>query len=527
MTVAVVSNHGFAPLQDTHRWRYVVPSSRSRLFGLVRHSSVAGVVIGVALAGGLAFAVPASSAPAHSAAAAAARPGPVGAAFPILGGVSLTGQSGDIAMGADGTAYLGWISANISNSDLRTVHLCVLPLGARACKGGVQTIDAGDASTAADMFVLAPPGGKITLVWYHDTASSGTDPHAAQIAEATVTNGVLSPETDVAAGPSHGQLLDAVVGPGSTIWTLAYAGGTSLELRAGVTSSPVQVKIPFETTYAHLAFAHSTPIIAITDGSEITQPPSYSYRPGNTWKPFRKVPGGAWQQGIDFGLTATSRGVRLITGDGKTNYYTSVVSRWTGTAFSPVRSTGDTTEVTTHDDITDRSGRLVNISEEGSNFAVGNLADTLHAATFRFPVHGTNAGFAAQVATTPRGHGVAMWAVEKGTNGDTILVQPFRLAGLHKSVTKHGSHGSVTLVGPASCLPASSLSVAVTGHGKSGWKVNSRKLILDGKKVGSSIDGASLGAGATYTFKGTVVFSHGSSHSTVVAALKFRTCPNP
>jgi hypothetical protein len=504
-----------------------MPLSPSHLLRLVRHGSVAGGVIALAMASGLALAPPASSAPAHRAATAAARPGPVGTAFAILKGVSLTGQSGDIAMGADGTAYLGWISSSISNSNLRTVHLCVLPLGARACKGGVQTIDAGDPSTAADMFVLAPPGGKVTLVWYHDTASSGTNSHAAQIAEATVTNGVLSPETDVAAGPSHGQLLDAVVGPGNKIWTLAYAGATSLELRAGVTSSPVQVKIPFETTYAHLAFAHTTPILAITHGSEITQPPSYSYRPGSSWKPFRKVPGGAWQQGIDFGLTATSRGVRLITGDGRTNYYTSVVSRWTGHAFSPIRSTGDTTGVTSHDDITDRSGRLVNISQEGSNFAVGNLADTLHAATFRFPVHGTTAGFAAQVATTPRGHGVAMWGVQKSTNGDTILVQPFRLAGLHKSVTKHSRHANVTLVGPASCLPASTLPVAVKGHGKSGWKVHSHKLTLNGKKIGSSINGASLRAGTTYTLKGTVVFTHGSSHSTVNAALKFRTCPNP
>jgi hypothetical protein len=455
------------------------------------------------------------------------RPGPVGAAFPILSGVSLTGQSGDMAMGANGTAYLGWISSSISNSNLRRVHLCVLPLGARACKGGVQTIEAGDPSTAADLFVLAPRGGKVTLVWYHDTSSSGTNSHAAQIAEATVTNGVLSPETDVAAGPSHGELLDAVVGPGGKIWTLAYAGATSLEVRAGVTSSPVQVKIPFETAYAHLAFAGTTPIIAITDGVDTTQPPSYSYRPGSTWKAFRKVPGGAWDVGIDFGLTSTSRGVRLITGDGKTNYYSSVVSRWTGHAFSPVRSIGDITDVTTHDVVTDRSGRLVNLSEEGSNYAVGNLADTLHAATFRFSTHGDPAGFAAQVATTPRGHGVAMWAVEKGTTGDTILVQPFRLAGLHRSVTKRGRHGSVRLVGPASCLPASSLSVSVKGHGKPGWKVHSRKLSLNGKKVGSSINGASLRAGRTYTLKGTVVFSHGSSHSTVRAALTFRTCPNP
>jgi hypothetical protein len=278
--------------------------------------------------------------------------------------------------------------------------------------------------------------------------------------------------------------------------------------------------------FAHLAFAHTTPILAITQAGLLTQPPSYSYRSGSTWKPFRKVPGGAWTSGRDIGLTATSRGVRLIAADGRTNIYASVVSRWTGHAFSPVHSTGDTTGVAGHDDVTDRSGRLVNISEEDTSFAVGNLADTLHAATFRFSTHGTTAGFDAQVGTTPRGHGVAMWGVET-SNGYSILVQPFRLAGLHKSVTKHGSHGSVTLVGPASCLPASTLSVAVKGHGKSGWKVHSHKLSLNGKKVGSSINGASLRAAKTYTLKGTVVFTHGGSHSTVVAALKFRTCPNP
>ncbi|HEX3824273.1 MAG TPA: hypothetical protein VHV79_07400 [Mycobacteriales bacterium] len=492
---------------------------------VARRLAVAAGAIAVAASSAVALAPPATSAPAHP--AAVARPGPVGSAFAIAQHVSLTGQSGDIAMASNGTAYLGWISASIDNSNDRLVHLCVLPLGARTCKGGVQTIDSGDPSTAADLFVLAPPGGKITFVWYHDTASSGTNPHAAQIAEATVTNNVLSPPTDVASGPSHGELLDAVVGPGGTIWTVAYDGsGTSLELRAGVTNDPVQVKTPFEIGFAHLAFARSTPILAVTESSLITQPPWYSYRPGSSWKAFRKVPGGAWSSGRDIGLTATSAGVRLITGDGRTNIYASVVSRWTGSAFAPIHSTGDTTEVSSHDDVTDHSGRLVNLSQENSQFAVANLADTVHAATFRFSTHGTTAGFDAQVGSTPRGHGVAMWAVET-TSGYRILVQPFRLAGLHKSVTKHGKHGSVTLVGPASCLPASSLSVSVKGHGKHGWKAHSHKITLGGKHVGSSLNGASLRAGKAYKLKGSVVFSHGHAHSTVAATLKFKTCPNP
>ena len=83
------------------------------------------------------------------------------------------------------------------------------------------------------------------------------------------------------------------------------------------------------------------------------------------------------------------------------------------------------------------------------------------------------------------------------------------------------------MVGPATCLPADTISVSVKGHAKSGWRVASRKLTLGHKKVGSSLNGAALTAGKAYALKGSVVFSSGSSHETVSATVKFRACPNP
>ena len=54
----------------------------------------------------------------------------------------------------------------------------------------------------------------MTFVWY--TGS--------QIADATVTGNTLSSATAVASGPTNGELLDAVVAPDHSIWTIAYDG---------------------------------------------------------------------------------------------------------------------------------------------------------------------------------------------------------------------------------------------------------------------------------------------------------------
>jgi len=129
------------------------------------------------------------------------------------------------------------------------------------------------------------------------------------------------------------------------------------------------------------------------------------------------------------------------------------------------------------------------------------------------------------VTTSARGRGWVAWSYQ-GTNGDTLLAAPIVVAGLHAKKTAHGHHGNVTVVGPASCLPPVSISVSVTGHADKGWKVAKRQLTLNGKKVGATLNGASLTAGTTYTLTGTVTFAKGHTHSKTKVALKFRSCPS-
>jgi hypothetical protein len=491
-----------------------------------RRSVIGGVAAAAALASAIALAGPATSA-----AAAKGKPGPVGAAIVLAQHAEFTGGATDIATDSHGTSYIGWISSSTANTADREVHLCVLPLGARSCTGGIQSINALDSSTAEDLRVLAPSHGKVTLLWYHDTVVSGSQSHGAQIAEATVTGSKLSNATDVASGPSHGVLLDAVVGPSNSIWTLAYAGsGTTVELREGLTHSAAVLKVPYTVGFGHLAFSHGTPIMAITQAGQITQPPSYSSRPGSTWTSFKKLTG-TWAVGTDIGLVSTRSGVRLITGNGGNNFYQPVVAKWTKHGFSRAKLIGDHNSATptTHDSVTDGSGRLVDAADESSQIAVANLANTTHAAVIRLPIHGTLAGFAPQVATTARGNGVVLWAVEQnsGAGGDKLSVQPIRLAALRHSKKAHNAHGTVTLTGPASCMPNSTMKVKVKGKGKHGWHAAKGHLTLGHKKLHSTLNGAKLKAGKTYTLKGSVVFAHGGSHSKVTAKLKFRACPKP
>ena len=237
------------------------------------------------------------------------------------------------------------------------------------------------------------------------------------------------------------------------------------------------VKIPFPTDYAHLAFAHGTPILATTNGPSITKPVVYTYRVGNTWKPFKAVTG-TWASGRDFDMITTAAGVRLITGNGTTNLYASMIAKWTGHGVlprgeqrrsqprcramtaQPMRVTGWSTS----------PRRTAGWRCPTSRLPAVVPASWVCPCTASSPVSSRRS----RPPTRPRRRRLG------GRDGydharRQALIQPLLLAGVHHSVTKHGRHGSVTLTGPATCLPASSLAVAVKGHGKHGWTVRSRK----------------------------------------------------
>jgi hypothetical protein len=457
----------------------------------------------------------------------AAKPGLVGPTITLASQVSFDGELRAYSLASDksGTTYVAWISSSVTGSAGRQVHLCTLPLHATGCKGGIQTVDLTDASTSAGLRLLVTPGGAVTIVWYHTSGSGG------EIAEATSqAGGPLSAEKDVASAPANGFLLDAELAPDGSIWTVATPdSGSPLEIRAGFTSSPTTLKPPYSVGYAQLAFAGSTPILAITKSSAISQAAAYASRPGGSWTSFKNV-AGTGTDGTDVGLVKTPSGVRLVTDIGNAGY-TPVVAKWNGHGFAHRTPTGDTCELGAHDAVSDSSGRLADVSSECNKISVSNLADTTHAAIVRFSPGGATAGGQPQIATVPRGFAWVAWSTQynpaSSANGDKLKISQVLLPGLQRHVSHRGAHGSVTLTGPASCLPADTVGVGVKGHAAHGWKVVSHKVTLGHKKLGSSLNGASLSAGKVYSLKGSVVFASGGSHETVSAKLKFRSCPQP
>ena len=348
-----------------------------RRVGVVLTTTVA-----LALGGPLAAAVSAPDAHDAGSLRAAAKPGRTGTPLTLGSQISMDGLNHPYAIAADktGRTYVAWISAKANGSTPRQVHLCTLALHATSCLSGIQTIDPSDASTAANLYLTVSPSRLVSLIWYHSNAGGG------EIQEATSQAGApLSAPTDVATAPKNGYLLDAVSGPSGELWTVTYAGypATSVQVRAG-TGPAVAVHAPGSLSYAALAFAGSTPVLAFATNAA-TGPVEYSSRHAGTWSALKRVKG-AIGVGYPIGLTTTRSGLRLVAGSAN-NLYQPVVAQWTSHGFTAATYTGDHSSCTPtgHATTTDASGRLVDVTPGcGSTITVSNLADTRHAALSRF-----------------------------------------------------------------------------------------------------------------------------------------------
>jgi hypothetical protein len=467
----------------------------------------------------------AQASPAAAAAQASPAVGPGLTHKPIILFTTPQLDSYDVATDAAGAAFIGWIS---EEGPARQIHFCTIRAGASSCAGGVQTIDSLGDSSASGLRVLATASGNVTLVWFHDTTASGSGPEGAEIATATSANGgTLSAATDVAPAPSFGYLDDAEFGPGGAIWTLAETSNQeTLQIRAGLGAALTSKGTPYEVSTAKLAFSGSTAVIAIQRGGYITQPVSYAFsKGGGSWSSFRKL-NHTWTGAANLGLTGTRSGIRLLASEDDAGY-SPVVSRWTGSSFSRPALTGDRNSCApdSHDPVSDASGRMADVSEECSDLAVANLPDTTHAAVVRFGAGGTFAAGIPQLATTPRGRAWVVWSIQSGTT-HKLLVAPVLLPGRDVTVRKSAGRNRVTLTGPASCLPAVTVGVKVTGSAAAHWRVLRRALHLGGTSLGSKLNGGTLTAGHLYTLAGSVTFADGGARRTVTAKLKFRSCPN-
>jgi hypothetical protein len=479
-------------------------------------------------------AIPAANAAAAVPAAAAAvvKPGLAGPAIQLVTNAQFSGY--DLATGPNGTAYLGWISDTGAS---RKVSLCTLPRGATKCAGGIQTIasapDSLGTSSAHGLRVLVSKSNVVTLVWMYDTIAAESGPEGDEIAVATsAAGGKLTAATPVSAGPSFGTLLDAVLAPNGSIWTVAHPSGgvSSVQVTRGLGNAPQTVKTPYWPAHAVIAFNGASAVLAIDKYGSVTQPVGYARQSGAGWTGFTSV-AKTWNAG-GFGMASTSFGVRLIATENNANYRP-VVSRLTGSGFAAPTLTGDSNNCSpfTHDVVADAGGRLADVSQECSQLAVANLPNTLRAAIFRFNVHGTFAGGDPQLTTAPSGHGWVAWSIESAT-GNKLLVAPLLLPGLDITAAAATAHGRVTVTGPASCLPPVDIPVGVAGKPAAGWQVAAKSLKLASPgvastTVGAVLHGAGLTPGKSYVLTGTVTFARGASRGTGQAKVTFRSCPKP
>ncbi|HEY7280492.1 MAG TPA: hypothetical protein VID47_02760 [Actinomycetota bacterium] len=472
-------------------------------FGDRRRPARIGAGIAVAAAAVAVMASPASA----GTAGLAAKPGPTRAPIVLQDHIEMFGV--DLASDSAGTAYLGWISSANGTSDARTVHLCVLPKGASACAGGIMSTDSLDHAGARDIRVLATSTGHVTLLWFHDTAGSVNGPNGGRVATATYQRGgTLSDGTDRFDAPSFGDLFAAANGPGGTIWTLTWStvnDGRELQVHPGFTAPAHNLTTPYRVIHGWLAFAGSRAVIAVDKDGAIGEPVAYTS--GTTSFPAFKKVLHTWNLGGAVGMVGTRSGVRLAAGTDNASYQP-VISKFAGTSFGPPHLDGDTNPCapSSHDLVTDASGRVADASAECSQVAVANLANTTNAAIVRFNTGGTPAGTTPQIATTPRGIAWVAWGIESNT-ADKLKVVPVLLPGLETSVTHSGPGGTVTVTGPAKCLPAVQAPVKVTAHPAQGFHLAGTTLKLAGTNVHGTINGASIPPGASRKLVGTATFT--------------------
>jgi hypothetical protein len=508
---------------------------------LIRRAAICGVVVASALALVSAAGSEASAKPtvaAVGALSAAAKPGISGTPITLTGHAEFDGdthRAWDLGMDRSGTAYMAWLAVKKNSTNERDVFFCTLPPGAKACKGGIQEIVTPDSSSVAGLRLLVSPTGLATLLWYASDAASGTG-----IIESTSDKGgALTPATLVVNGPSEGSLLAAEFGPNGDIWTVVQTAidGKTLNIRRSLTAAPQTLRGPSASSfigvgYASLAFSGHTGILVITNTAQ-NDYPLYSYTKGSSWTAFAKVGGVETGYGINMGLTAAKAGV-ILTAVSRPNFYQPVTLKWNGHGFGKPLSTGDHSNCApnSHDQSADASGRIVDVTNECGEITVANLVDGRHAALLRFgaPKNATVAGGDPQIVSSPRGRAWVAWAVEASSasgGGNLLRVAPLLLPGLDTHKSAHGAHGKITITGPASCQPASSINIGVAAKPAHGWSLVTHTLKLGAKRIGTTLNGAALTPGKRYTLIGAAVFSNGHGRSTVKTSLTFKACPRP
>jgi hypothetical protein len=422
-----------------------------------------------------------------------------------------------------GTAYVGWVGS--AQGQLRTVHLCVLPAGATACAGGVlTTAPGGDGSSVAGLHVVVTAPGTVLLAWYTGGVDGG------HIAQATYAGGALGASSIVAPAPNGGALLDVVKSPSGQVYSVVQdpstLGPQHLQVRAGLTTAVADITAPWQVTRAELAFDGANPVL-VTDQYGAVESPAY-FTAGPSWPALAPI-GGTWT--IDNAVedvVTTKYGVRAIASEPNSSYRPVVASYQNG-SFGKPELTGDDNSCnpTSHDLVTDASGRAADVATECGDLMISNLADGEHAGTVKVPAGGLIASGTPQITTVADGGGWVVWSVQDATVGNRLQVAPIQLPALILDSTKKAAAGSVSIAAPVGCLPAVTAKAAVSAKPKHGWKLVSKQLVVGHKKVGKSdkLHGEKDDSGDKTKLKGSATFRKGSHTVTVKAkTVKVTAC---
>lgn len=448
----------------------------------------------------------------------AAPPGPFGSTITLQDQSTYSGV--DVAVDpSSNTAYVAWIGDD-AGPDPRLVHLCVLPLKASTCAGGIQTTSAIDGSSAAGIQVEVTAPGAATLVWWHQSGLT-----TGKLATAAVAGGVLAPGVDVADAPSNGVLFDVVPAPDGQLWAVTRTSdtGTILQVRPGLTGAPIDVAAPWMVGSASLAFSGSSPILLISQYGPISDPVYYSQ--GLPFAGFQPVPK-TWNLGVFNDVVTTKSGVRMISSEANANYRP-VVGKWTGSAFSTPKLIGENKScpALTFDLVSDASGRLANVSERCGQLGVYNHPTTSRAAIKYFGSGGTISG-APQIGTTARGYALVAWAILSPTGTATkLLARWVRLPSLYATKSDKARDNKVSVKVPVGCLTPVSYKAVAKANAARGWRVVSRSIKLDGDNEGVDVklDGERLSSGK-HVLVAKAVFRKGGQVATATKRVEFRVC---
>lgn len=457
--------------------------------------------------------VVAESPPESATTAARAPAGPTGPAITLYNGTYLRGH--DVIASAAGT-FVVWAS-----SDHR-ISVCGLQGRATSCAGGVRSIDAlGDPD---DVELALDAVGRPTAVWMYDTPASVSGPMGAKLATATIQpDGSVSAATVVADAPSFGELYGVSRAPDGRIWAvvLPRAGSTSLMVYPGL-GSPITVPTPYYPGDGKVEFTGPVDgVLAIHQYGSISGPISAAPLRAGAFGGFSSIRG-TWS-GQGFAMVKSSRGIELVASRNNASYET-VVARWNGSAFGAARRTGQTRcTATSHDLVTDTSGRLVDAFGSACGTGVANLAKGVASGVATWSPGGTPYA-TPQVATSARGTGWVAWGVNgDGAAFEKLVVAPITLPATPGTRSAANPAARARLTGIQGCMPPSTAKVKLVVRPKKGWRVRSKKLTFDGRAT-SRIKGAALAPTSSHRLKGTAVLVRNGSVRSISVAMVVRAC---